>query len=517
MIVSRTSRALIVERAPDIDTLFSDAKVVQHRGAEFRVLPHGLAETVMLRKLGIKAPNPMLLYYDWNGQKPFNVQKATCDLLTTNHRAYCLNDMGTGKTKAALWAWDYLNSVGQAGKLIITAPLSTLRFVWMREVFTTLPHRKVAVLHGTREERQNMLATDADIYVINHDGIKVLLDELRDRPDIDCLVIDELAVFRNNTQRSKLLRQYAAKRKWVWGMSGSPMPNQPTDVWMQGIIVNPTRVPRYFSHARDELMVRIDEFHWKPKPGAVDRAYEYLQPAVRFTLEDVVEIPPVYSQDVPVQLSTEQANAYTKLAKEFLVLAQQKKITAANAGAAAGKLLQISGGWVYAADKSVVALDNTLRLKGLLDAVESTQRKVMIFAPFIHTVNGISAFFAKKNSQVDHAVVFGDTKNREEIFGEFQGSNKYKALVAHPKCMAHGLTLTAADTIIWFLPMSADLELYEQANARITRVGQKFTQHILHLVATPVEKKLYRMLRGKQLTQNAFLSLFEDASIMEVE
>src|SRR5690606_30404169 len=96
---------------------------------------------------GYTVPAPILTHYDWPGQwKPFDAQKQTAGLLTMNKRAYVLNSMGTGKTSSALWAWDYLYGAGLAGKLLVVAPLSTLRFTWAAEVFRTLSHRKVSVV-----------------------------------------------------------------------------------------------------------------------------------------------------------------------------------------------------------------------------------------------------------------------------------------------------------------------------------------------------------------------------------
>lgn len=106
--------------------------------------------------------------------------------------------------------------------------------------------------------------------------------------------------------------------------------------------------------------------------------------------------------------------------------------------------------------------------------------------------------------------MYGDVpqQQRAQIFNAFQNSTKHKALVAHPNTMAHGLTLTAADTIIWFSPITS-LEIFEQANARIRRVGQKHKQQVLMFAGTPVEKKVYATLRRKQSVQDQLLAMFE--------
>src|SRR5262245_16709446 len=222
--VSTKHQALAVPYSPEIERLFPTAPLLPDSNGT-RIIPHGLRETLVLRHYGFKVPHPIDLYYDWCGGSPYAVQRATCRMLTENPRAYVLNHMGTGKTRTALWAWDYLNKNGMAKKLLVVAPLSTLRFVWFREAFATVPHRVVKVLHGDKEDRLGLLAEPADILIINHDGLKVIQAELSQRTDIDTLVLDELAVYRNNSIRSKIMRLFAQRFNIVWGMTRAPMPN----------------------------------------------------------------------------------------------------------------------------------------------------------------------------------------------------------------------------------------------------------------------------------------------------
>lgn len=512
--VARTKRKLAVLATPEIKQLFASEPEIRVGGFPYRVMNHGQAETALLRRLGYPAGNPMLEYYDWAGSNitPFKVQKITCDLLTLNERAYVLNDMGTGKTKAALWAWDWLKSQGLSGKLLIVCPKSTMNFVWMNEIFATIPHRKAVVLHGTAQYRLDMLADPQfEIFVINHDGVSVIFDELMKRKDLDTMVLDELAIYRNSNTRSKRMRKLAATKKIVWGMTGSPMPTAPTDVWMQASIVTPSSVPKYFSHVEHVLMDQKSTHVWVPKPGAIEKAFSYMQPAVRFNLDDVVELPDLIERNIDVAMTPEQRKVYDGIVKHCHALAQAHKIDAANAAVAMGKLLQIAGGWVYAGDKQVATLDAKPRIDALLDTIRGCSRKVIVFAPYLHALHGVSKVLTAE--KIDHAVVHGGTNNRDRIFTAFQNTSQYKVLLAHPKCMSHGLTMTAANTIIWFLPVTS-LETYEQANARIRRIGQKHKQEIIHLIASPVERRIYSLLRGRQKLQDKFLGLFESATAL---
>lgn len=509
--VSAKHKMLVLPFADNIGNLFPGAKQIQFAGAPHLLLPHQPTETFLLRRMGYDVPSPILTHYDWAGGNPFASQKSTAALLTLEQRAYVLNGMGTGKTKSALWAFDYLRSNNVCGKMLVSAPLSTLQFTWAREIFNTLSNRKCVVLHGTRKQRLERLADpDAEIFIINHDGHTVIMDELMKRTDINVICIDELAVFRNGgSNRTRNMAKLTNRPDmWVWGMTGSPIPTSPTDAWAQARLVTPGRVPKYFGRYREELMTKVTAFKWAPKPDAVDKAYATLQPAVRFTLDDVVELPECIERTVDVEMGPKQAKIYKALVDQCYAAVQSDEITAANAGAVMMKLLQVSTGWVYSKDRNVVALDNVKRIEALVDAIAATDRKVLVFVPFKHALAGISD--ALTSESIDHACVDGDTaaNERAQIFNIFQNTEKYRVLVAHPQCLAHGITLTAADTIIWFAPVTS-LEIYDQANHRIRRVGQKHKQLVLHLQSTPVEKKIYRMLQTKQQVQNKLLKLFE--------
>ncbi len=512
VLISRPNKALIVPRDGRTTTLFPDAHNMAHLGDERLLVPHDIQTTVGLRHLGYRVPNPMLCYYDWCGGEPFAVQRATCDLMTTSARSYVLNSMGTGKTKAALWSWDYLYEQGYCGKLLVVATLSTLDFVWGAEAFATLPHRKVAILHGTKQKRIDRLKEEADIYVINHDGLRTIQPELSVRTDIDVLCLDELAVYRNNSDRSKAMRKFAERFKIIWGLTGRPMPNEPTDVWAQAKIVTPHTVPKYFRQAQEMLMLRVNQFKLTPKPDAIETAFNMLQPNVRFSLDAVVELPEVVHRTIDVPLTPTQKKTYDALARLFQADIAGNKVTAVNAAVAMGKLLQVSGGWVYAGDqRAAVPTDAKPRHDILVDLINENERKVLVFCPYKHAIDGVSEVLS--SAGIEHSIVHGgiSQSTRSHEFDLFQNTDKYKVLLAHPQCLAHGITLTAADTIIWYMPITS-LDIYDQANARITRVGQHFKQKIIHLQSTPVEKKIYSMLRSKQKVQDALLEMLSSAT-----
>jgi SNF2 family DNA or RNA helicase len=488
-------------------SLIPDARLVGDR----LHVRHTPATTILLKTIGIELPSAVTSHYDFEGGRPFNIQKKTVELLTENPRCYILSSFGTGKTKSVLWAFAYLKSVKAAKRMLVVAPLSTLRFVWAREAFDTVPHLKVNVLHGSADKRKKLLAEEADIYVINPDGLGVVADEVIKRTDIDVIAIDELAMFRNRTVRTRIMARITRAKTICWGMTGAPTPNAPTDVYHQARIITPNTMTLPFTRFREELMVKQGDFKWVPRPGAVERAFEVLRPHVRYTLDDVVELPDFVSQYTEVELSDLQKKVYSGIRRHCYEQLQGKEITAANAAVAMTKLLQISMGWVYSGDRTVLDLEGTPRLEALTDIVQANQHKVICYVPYKHALDGVCSHLNRQ--KIDAVAVSGDTsaKDRGDIFNLFQHTVKHKVLVAHPAVAAHGLTLTAADTIVWFGPITS-LEIYDQANARIHRVGQKHKQTYVHMHATNVEKYVYQLLIRKINAQDQLLKLLEEAT-----
>lgn len=519
--VSAQHRVVGVPARPEIVNQFPQAKRVRFQGADIVLLPHGFMETRFLNSFGVDVPAPVLSQYAFPhpaGEPPYDKQRRTVAMLTLNRRAYNLNGMGTGKTRCTLWAYDYLRSVGIARRMLVVAPISTLNVTWAREIMRVFPHLSATVLYGDKKKRLKLLAEEHDVYIINHDGIRVIGDELMKREDIDTLAIDELAVLRNyKGEKNKLYRELAKRMVWVWGMTGSPTPNEPTDAYGQCQIVTPNTVPRRFTHFRDATMLRLSQFQWVPRNDAKETVFTAMQPAVRFTLDDIVELPPFVERLVDLALGKKQKDVYEKMKNHAYALVEKGEITAANAGAVLMKLLQVSCGYVYvtkdgAPDRETFSLDNTSRLQRLVDDVNACDQKVIVFAPFTHALHGIVARLREEG--IETAMVDGSTPahERDEVFNAFQRTTKYRAIAAHPKCMAHGVTLTAASTIIWFGPTTS-LEDFEQANARIRRIGQKHKQLFLMYQATQAEKRLYSRLRQKQRVQDGLLQMFADAQL----
>ena len=383
--LSARYRRIVVPYMPGIANMIPTAHKFEWRGAPYLALPHTEDYTKVVQNFGFAVPAPILHYYDWNGGTPFEVQKQSAAMLTVERRGYVLNGMGTGKTRTVLWAFDWLKREGLANRMLVVAPLSTLHMTWAREAFATLPGRKVCVLHGPRAKRLAMLAEPADIYVVNHDGMDIIANEVTNRDDIDVIVLDELAVYRTySTRRWKTMNRVVARKPRVWGLTGSPTPNEPADAWAQVKLVTPSTMPTGLIAFRESVMLKVSNFRWVPKPGAMERVRQVMQPAVRYTLDDVIELPEVVMRTVDVPLGDKQKAVYDQLQNKLCAQFAAGDVTAQNAGILMNKLLQVSIGYVYTDMRGIVTLDNEARLDALVDAIEATDHKVICFVPFLH-------------------------------------------------------------------------------------------------------------------------------------
>ena len=446
-------------------------------------------------------------YYSF-ARGAFAVQKLTAALLLENYRAYVLNDLGTGKTRSVLFAFDALRSNKLARRMLVIGPISGLRRTWAREIMLALPHLSYAVLYGDKTKRLRELAKDVDVYLINHDGVEVIADEL-DMKHFEVICADELAVYRNaRTQRTRLLKRLVEDVQYVWGLTGSPIPRAVTDVWGQCSCLTPWTIPRYFTIFREQLMLKIDAYRWRAKAGAEERAVACMQPSVRYTLDEVTELPARVIQYYACDMTPEQAKVYEHMRATCVAMAKSKTIDALNAGAALSKLLQIAIGYVYTRAGEVVELDNTPRLQLILDLIDNCKNKVILFASYKSAVAALAKML--EANQIDHAIVTGDVTpaKRNNIFTLFQDTPRYKVLLAHPVCMAHSLTLTAATTTIWAGPCTS-LETFHQANGRTFRIGQQHKTLIALVGGTGVEKRIYTLLGQNEQTQNRFLEIVE--------
>ena len=477
------------------------------------VVPHTIETTRLARNLGYRVPSPILSRYDWAGGTPFDAQRITSALMVQNTRAFILSEIGTGKTRAALYAIDFLLREGIIKHALIAAPLSTLSQVWDKEIFQFFPHLTTQILHGSREQRRKALATPADIYIINHDGIETIQADLCSK-NFGAVVIDELSYYRNGTtDRWKSMNKMITGCPYIWGLTGSPTPVEPADAYSQIKLLRPEAVPKYFKHFKELTMTQVSNFRWVAKPTSLEIVYGAMQPGVRYLRKDIAELPETCYKTIECPLTQEQAKVYKQLYDKSFHAFQQGHVTALNEGVLMSKLLQVAGGYVYTTTRQTVALDNSTRTEALLEVLEEADGKVLVFVEYIHAVNALHTHL--KSRGISCETVTGSTSitERNRIFSQFQSDPAGpRVIVAHPRCMSHGLTLTAANTVVWFTP-STSLETYQQANGRVTRPGQTKKTLVVHLCGSAVERKLYRNLQDKAKTQGTLLEMFEGKQV----
>jgi len=527
MIVATKYRRVILnpENIGLITTVIPTADVIRYQGREVVAVPHRIDEVRVLNNLGFKVPSPITFYHEWKAPfEAFEAQKITAGMLTLNPRAYVLNELGTGKTQALLWAADYLMKVGIIHRVLVVCTMSTMERAWGDEIFRGFMHRTALQVYGTPKRRLKVLSLDADFYILNHHGLKVegMVEALQDRPDIDLVIVDELAVFRNS--RSDLYhalervingedtrKRRRAGKPWAWGATAKPTPTEPTDAWAQCRLITPNTVPRYFSHFRDLVMMRFGPYKWQPRVNAADLVAEAMRPAVRFTRAQCYDIKEPIYETRHADMSPDQKRVYHDLQQELIAEYEAGQITAVNEAVKIGKLVQVASGVAYGQDKLEIQIPCPDRLAVLAELMDEATAKIIIYAPFKCTVRMLETWLAEQGRKV--GVVTGETsKNaRDTIFSQFQNrTHEMDTLLAQPGTMAHGLTLTAADMIIWWAPLDNN-EIYEQANGRFTRFDQQAQPIVAHIEASPAERAVYNRLKNHQNFQNLVLELIEQS------
>lgn len=517
-LISEQQKAIVLNPAqPEmLRNLLPMAKEFTWNGHELYAVPHDLDVVRLLRNVGVTVPSPIQYQYNWPGtQPPFQAQRATADFLTLNPRAFVLNDMGTGKTRSVLYAFDFARAIGRRKRMLVACTMSTMERAWGDEIFTNFPHLTFTVLHGTKERRLKLLKHPFDIYIVNHDGLEIIADEVAKRDDIDVITIDELAVFRNSkTDRYKALEKLCAPAfRWVWGLTGSPIPNEPTDAWAQVRLILPSRVPKYFGRFRDQTMTKYGPYSWRPRPNAIALVQDVMQPAIRFTRDDCIDLPETTYQTRHVDLTPQQQKVYNELRARMKSEADEGTVRAVNEADKLMKLVQVAAGAVYTTDGETVTLENGPRVREILDIIEQSPGKVIVFVPFIAALHNMRDELAK---HYPTELVYGGTSKaeRDQAFWRFQHLPKSEShvLVANASAMAHGLTLTEASTIVWVAPTTSH-ETFDQANHRIIRAGQKNRTLIVMLEGTAVERQIYARLQQRQAMQGLLLEAVHAASV----
>lgn len=475
------------------------------------VVHWGYKEAAALADMRIDVPSPILRDYKWTGRHvPFGHQKTTASFLSLRKRAFCFNEQGTGKTASVIWAADYLMSRGNVSRVLVLCPLSIMKSAWQKDMFTFAMHRSCGVAHGTPAQRKKVIASGVQFVIINFDGLAVVKDEII-AGGFDLIVVDEANAYKNpQTNRWKVFNQILkATDARLWMLTGTPAAQSPVDAYGLAKLVNPEGCPKYYTEFRATVLTKITQFKWVPKATAPAYVHNILQPAIRFEKKDCLDLPDVTHTYREAPLTKMQMQYYKQLRDEMLLEAAGEEVSAVNAATKLNKLLQISGGAVYTDTGEVLQFDVSNRLSAVLEVIEEASNKVLVFVPFTHTIELLRERLEKEG--ITCGVINGSVpvNKRSDIVDRFQDMQDPQVLLIQPQAASHGLTLTAADTIIWYAPVTS-VETYLQANARINRPGQKNAMTIVHIKGSPVEERLYTMLEGNISHHEKLIDLYRD-------
>ena len=473
--------------------------------------------------------------YAWPGPfRPMRHQVETVRFLLRNRRAAVLSDIGTGKTAAAVWAMHLLLEAGDVKRVLVLCPLSTVKSTWGASLFEMLwpVGVRYAECLAPKPKRLKAVASDARVLVSNFHGFPDLAEPLVGR--VDLVVVDEATHYRNpQTNAFKDLFRWLSMSEQegtrLWLMTGTPTPQAPTDAWSLGKMLGNPETPRSFYQARDQLMVKYGPFRWLPRADATRRVAKMLRPSVRHRREDCLDLPETTFQSRDVELTPDQRRAYNDMLKRYVAEVEAGvKVVAVNEAVRTGRLLQIAAGAGYTETEGVLPIDCAPRIKAVLELLEQTDGKMLLFVPYVGVLHLVADEIGK---HVPVVKVWGaiPAGKRAEIFSRFQedlpprephfvyGKETFESprvLCAVPQTMSHGLTLTRAQTVVWYSPTYSG-ETYTQANGRIERLGKQARSTVVHLVSTALEKEVYRRLEEKRNMQGVLLKLLQSDSTKE--
>jgi len=484
--------------------------------------------------------------YDWPiepGKTPLPHQKVYANFTVLHPRMMNLGEPGTMKTIATLWAMDYLLlQAKERFRCIVVAPLTILETTWAKTIYRNfLGRRSFEILTGTPERRLKRLESDVDIFLINHDGIKVgahirrkvdprnprqkriELDgfsaALAARDDIKLVVIDEAHGFGDpSSARSGVANMLfgVGKRPMLKQLTGTPTATAPTDAYGIAKLSN-NAYGKSWTGFRLETMIKVSEFRWIPKKEGYDAARRLLTPAIRFGLDEIwtegVDLPMTF-QRRKVELTEAQKQEMKRLKNELQVIsASGHAISAANESAARQKLIQLSLGAIYDGDHVAHLLDAAPRYRELEEIVESTERKVVVFVPITSALHLVVKYLREtwkrkkrpwKCDFINGEVAAG--KERDAVINNFVSDPDFKLVVADPQTATEGINeFVIADTVVWF-GATDRAKAWIQGNARVRRPGQLYPSTCFQLVSTKLEEEIFDRLENNTSMQGLMLS-----------
>lgn len=441
---------------------------------------------------------------------PHDYQEYAIRFLLENPVAAIFLDMGMGKTSIVLTAIvQLMYERFEVSKVLIIAPLRVARNTWPEELrkWEHLKGMTFSVVVGTAAERQAALAEDADIYIINRENVPWLVTQSGRPFDFDMVVIDELSSFKS--WQSKRFRELMKVRPFVKrmvGLTGTPSSNGLMDLFAEfklldmgkrlGSFITQYRTA-YFKPDRTNGPV---VYSYSLLPDAEERIYEKISDiTISMKATDHLKMPELVSSEHRVYMNDSEWEKYRELKDELVLQLHGKEITAANAAALTGKLLQLANGAIYDEEKTVNAFHER-KLDALEDLIEAANgRPVLVAYWFQHDLERIQRRLDVL--KVEYARISSPGSIEMWNRGEFAVG------LIHPASAGHGLNLQSGGNILVWFGLTWSLELYQQTVARLWRQGQTSgTVSVIHIVAEgTVDERVLKALESKDQTQAALI------------
>lgn len=458
----------------------------------------------------------MLIEQPYRGSL-FTNQHDSLKLYRSSSIVFDMSDPGTGKTRTVLAA--YLELVyGDGGKLFVFCTKTTMEIVWAMEILDFAPHLKFQLLNATT--RKQGLDPSADVYIINHDGIKWLTAvpgpsaSLRAIFARSMICFDESSYFKHRTSdRSKAAARIAPMFAYRCNLTGTPMANTVLDLWHQAFLLDQgKRLGWSFTKFRNSVCTPIPVFRdvvrWVDKPAAYTAVSGLLKDiTLRHILEECHDIPPNKKRVINFELGPKHRAIYEQMRKQAMLFFDKsgRVIDAVNAGVLTQKLQQIASGAVYSSEEEYELINND-RYELVADLAEERAHSVVFFL-WKHQKAELIKEFEKRH--LEYAIIDGTVRNdskRTQAAREFQ-DGKLRILLCHPQSTAHGVTLTRASATIWASP-TYNYEHYEQGFRRIYRATQtQPTETIIVAANRTIDVRAAEVCLTKGKRQGDFLYL----------
>lgn len=416
-------------------------------------------------------------------------------------------EMGLGKTVSTLTAIDELvYDRFEVEKVLVIAPKRVADDTWTSEAkkWDHLRHLTFSKVLGTAAQREAALEAEADIYLINRENVTWLVDRLKKRWPFDMVVVDELSSFKSNqAKRFKSLRAVRPLVKRFVGLTGTPAPNGLMDLWPEVYLLDRgERLGRTITGYRDRYFYPgkrngYTVFTWEPKEGAEDAIHQKISDiCISMKAEDYLKLPDRVVNDISIRLDPGELQKYQELEREKLMELDGTEITALSAAAVWGKLLQLANGAAYSDDGTVSVLHEK-KLDALEEIIEAAGgHPVLVFYNFRHDYDRLMERFKKLQPRT--------IRTSEDI--RDWNAGQIQLLLAQPASMGHGLNIQAGGHIIVWFGLNPSLELYQQANARLHRQGQKEAVIIHRLIAAgTVDEDVVKKLETKDERQESLM------------